>query len=88
MLQADDPMQCPHCSAVSAKRLVSRFARVRTEDQMIDALADEVEMMGEPDSPQAMRRFMREMGAAMDEDPYEMEQMFEEEMAAEEENAL
>lgn len=49
---------------------------------MIDSLADEVEMMGEPDNPQAMRRFMREMGAAMDEDPHEMEQIFEEEMAA------
>lgn len=85
MLQADDPMQCPHCSAISAQRLVSRFARVRSEDQMIDSLADEVEMMGEPDNPQAMRRFMREMGAAMDEDPHEMEQIFEEEMAAEEE---
>jgi putative FmdB family regulatory protein len=36
-----------------------------------------------PDDPQTMRRFMREMSAAMDEDPYEMEEIFEEELAAE-----
>lgn len=49
---------------------------------MIDDLADEVETMGEPDSPQAMKGFMRDMSAAMDEDPHEFEQMWEEEMGA------
>lgn len=82
MLQMDDPMECPQCGATDAQRLISRFRRLRTEDQMIDDLADEVETMGEPDSPQAMKGFMRDMSAAMDEDPHEFEQMWEEEMAA------
>jgi hypothetical protein len=64
---------------VSAVRLISRFARLRTEDDRIDELADRVESMGEPDSPAEMRRLIKEMGKAMDEDmSEEMEQMLEE----------
>lgn len=81
--QRDTPQTCPHCGAISERRLVSRVARLRTEDQMLDDLADRMEFMGDPESPSAMRQFMREMSAAMDEDPHEMEAMFEEEMAGE-----
>ena len=81
--QRDDPQPCPACGATESKRLVSRVARLRTEDQMLDDLADSMEFAGDPDDPQTMRRFMREMSAAMDEDPYEMEEIFEEELAAE-----
>jgi len=79
----DDPQVCPHCGATNAKRLVSRVARLRTEDQMLDDLADAMEFAGDPDDPKTMRHFLREMSAAMDEDPHEMEEMFEEELAGE-----
>jgi len=61
--------------------LVSRVARLRTEDQMLDDLADRMEFSGDPDDPRTMHQFMREMSSAMDEDPHEMEAMFEEELA-------
>lgn len=81
--QADDE-SCPHCGAKGAQRLVSRFARLRSEDDRIDEMADSLEMMGEPDSPAAMRQMMREMGKAMDEDVSdEMEEVFEADMAGE-----
>lgn len=81
--QRDEPQPCPACGAMESKRLVSRVARLRSEDQMLDDLADSMEFAGDPDDPQTMRRFMREMSAAMDEDPHEMEELFEEELAAE-----
>lgn len=73
---------CPKCGSKSIERLVSRFARVRSEDDRIDELADRLETMGEPDSPAEMRRLAREMGKAMDDDMAdEMEEMFESDMA-------
>lgn len=81
--QRDMPQTCPHCGVSTTRRLVSRVARLRTEDQMLDDLADRMEFMSDPESPAAMREFVREMSAAMDEDPHEMEAMFEEEMAGE-----
>ena len=73
--------KCPHCGSLQSKRLVSRFARLRTEDDRIDEIADELEIMGEPDSPAKMRTMVREMGKAMDDDmSSDMEEMFEADM--------
>jgi putative FmdB family regulatory protein len=75
--QADD-LRCPECGAEAGTKLVSRFARVRNEDDRIDEVADRLESMGEPDSPSQMREVMKEVGRAMDEDmSSEMEEMFE-----------
>ncbi|OYT74027.1 MAG: hypothetical protein CFK49_00210 [Armatimonadetes bacterium JP3_11] len=81
--ERDNPQPCPACGAAESKRLVSRVARLRSEDQMLDDLADSMEFAGDLDDPRTMRRFMREMSAAMDEDPHEMEEIFEEELASE-----
>jgi len=83
MAQRGNPQTCPYCGQSQTQRLVSRVARLRSEDQMLDDLADSLEFAGDPDDPATMRRFMREMSAAMDEDPHEMEAMFEEELAGE-----
>jgi putative FmdB family regulatory protein len=70
--------RCPHCGSSTTSKLVSRFARYRSEDDRIDEVADRMESMAEPDSPAEMREIMREMGKAMDEDVSdEMEEMFE-----------
>ncbi|GBC91722.1 hypothetical protein HRbin15_00177 [bacterium HR15] len=79
--ERDEPQVCPHCGATQSRRLVSRVARLRTEDQMLDDLADRMEMAGDPDDPRTMRTFLREMSAAMDEDPTEMEALLEEELS-------
>jgi len=79
--EADDE-KCSHCGSTSTSKLVSRFARYRTEDDRIDDLADRLETMGEPESATEMREVMKEMGRAMDEDVSdEMEQLFEDDMA-------
>jgi putative FmdB family regulatory protein len=79
--EADDE-RCPHCGSDQTSKLVSRFARVRTEDDRIDEVADRLESMGEPDSPSQMREVMKEVGRAMDEDvSADMEEMFEADMA-------
>lgn len=81
--QSDDE-RCPHCGALDATKLVSRFARYRGEDDRLDELADRMESVGEPDSPTEMRRMMREMGKAMDEDAAdEMEEMLEADLEGE-----
>lgn len=84
MVAEPDDTKCPHCGSQATSKLVSRFQRVRSEDDRIDALADELETMGEPESPSQMREMVKEMGKAMDEDMSdEMEEMFEADMAGE-----
>jgi putative FmdB family regulatory protein len=74
------PPQCPHCQSTRLNLQISRFARVRSEDESLDSLADEMEAMGDSEDPRAMRRLMREMGREMGEDlDEEFDQMMEEE---------
>lgn len=84
MTAEPDSEACPYCGSRDTNKLVSRFARHRNEDDRVDAIADQLEVMGEPDSPTQMREMMKEMGKAMDEDmSEEMEEMFEADMAGE-----
>ena len=62
------PPACPRCKATSLTKAVSRFARVRSEDDALESLADESAFGDIENDPKAMRRWMREMGKAMDED--------------------
>jgi len=74
------PLQCPRCNSTELTRQISRFARVRSDDESMDALASEMEAMGDGDDPKAMRRLMREMGREMGEDlDDDFEQMMDEE---------
>lgn len=72
---------CPGCGGVQLDRLVSRFARVRSEDDTLDSLTDESAFGDVENDPKAMRKWVREMGKAMDEDlDGDLEQAMEEEM--------
>ena len=62
------PLQCPHCASTELNRQISRFARVRNEDEALDDLAEEMESMGDTEDPKALRRMMKEMGSALGED--------------------
>lgn len=78
MIANASPPSCPHCSSSNLHRQMSRFARVRTEDDQLDALTDELESADES-SPAAMRRLVRAMGDEMGEDlSDEFEQILEE----------
>ena len=75
--QNSDPA-CPRCHSTVLNRQISRFARVRNEDDTLDSLADEMETIGGSDDPKTMRRMMRDVTAAMGEDmDGDFEQMLE-----------
>lgn len=74
------PLECPRCRSTDLHRQISRFARVRNEDDTLDSLADEMESIGDTDDPKTLRRMMKEVSGAMGEDLDEdFEQMMEEE---------
>lgn len=59
--------KCPHCGGANVNRLISRFARLRSEDDVIDSLADPSKM-GDLDDPVELQRWMKRMGKEMGED--------------------
>lgn len=78
------PLQCPKCASAEVNQRISRFARVRSEDDFLDNLADEMESAGDTEDPKVLRRLMREMGKGLGEDLDEdFEQMMEEEASGE-----
>ena len=67
MTAAGDTGTCPHCGGDRATKRVTRFARGRGDDDLMDDLADPTSM-GDMDDPKAMRRWAKEMGKEMGED--------------------
>jgi putative FmdB family regulatory protein len=77
MTAVSAPICCPQCGSSTAERLISRFARVRSEDDALDDIADTVEGMGDED-PKTLRRLMKDMTSALGEDmDDEIEEMIE-----------
>jgi phage shock protein A len=72
---------CPNCQSLNTTKLVSKFARFRTEDDRIDAMADRLESMNEPEFGSDLRNVVRELGKASDDDvSSELEELFEADM--------
>jgi putative FmdB family regulatory protein len=74
---------CPRCSGHNLERLMSRFSRVRSEEDRLDALADP-SAMGDIDEsdPASVARWAKKMGKEMGEDMGEdFDQVVEEAMA-------
>jgi putative FmdB family regulatory protein len=61
-----DP-KCPTCGSVELQKLISRFAVARSEDDMMEAMADPSKI-GDMESPRDMMRWMKQMGKEMGED--------------------
>lgn len=71
------PPTCPGCGSGQVTKLVSRFSRIKSEDERLDAFEDAA--MGAEDNPQAMRRLMSEMGKELGEDGEEdMDELIDE----------
>ena len=71
---------CPRCGSQKLERLMSRFARVRSEDDRLDALADPG-ALGDLDEsdPKSVTRWAKRMGKELGEDLGEdFDQMVEE----------
>lgn len=71
MVAEGPKQQCPRCGSVQIRKLISRFAIARTEDDILDDMADPTSL-GDPDDPKAMadwmRRVSREMGEELGDD--------------------
>jgi putative FmdB family regulatory protein len=62
------PPTCDRCGAQqSVRKEVSRFARLRSDDEALDSLADP-ENLGDLDNPAAMRKWAKNMGKELGED--------------------
>jgi putative FmdB family regulatory protein len=56
--------QCPKCQGMQLTRLISRIARIRSEEAMLENLADPAKL-GDLDDPRAMARWAKQMGRAL-----------------------
>lgn len=79
----NDAPRCPVCRSQQLKKLMSRFARGRSDDARMEALGDRLEEQNF-DDPRQLRHFAREMGREMGAESGEdlsdeMEAMIEEE---------
>jgi putative FmdB family regulatory protein len=60
-------LECPRCGSGEVRKLVSRFAVARSEDDLLDNLADP-STLGDPEDPRAMADWMRRVSREMGED--------------------
>ncbi len=77
----DEARACQHCGSARTSRLVSRVKTVRTEEQLMESLADPAKMSGiDENDPRTFatwaKKMAREMGENMDD---EIEAMAQEE---------
>jgi len=71
---------CPRCGGEHLERIMSRFARVRSEDARLDALADPSSFGGlDENDPKSVARWAKKMGGELGDDLGEdFDQMMEE----------
>jgi putative FmdB family regulatory protein len=55
---------CPACQGKDLARLISRVARVRSEDAMLEDLADPTKI-GDVEDPRNLARWAKQMGSAL-----------------------
>ena len=67
---SEEPVvECSHCGARAADRLMSRFAMPKSEAARLDAMSDPGSLGGlDADDPKSVGRWMRKMGQEMGED--------------------
>jgi putative FmdB family regulatory protein len=81
---------CPRCGGEHLTRLLSRFARLRSEDDRLESLADPSSLGNlDENDPQSVARWMKKMGGELGEDAGEdwdsmVDEALDEEAAGEE----
>jgi putative FmdB family regulatory protein len=58
---------CPGCQGKDLARLISRVARVRSEDARLEALADPTKI-GDVEDPRSLAKWAKNMGSALGDD--------------------
>jgi putative FmdB family regulatory protein len=78
---SEDPKaECTHCGSKKVRRLMSRFAMVRSEESRLEAMADPSKFAGlDENDPKSVARWMKKMGRELGEDVAgeEMDEMAE-----------
>lgn len=59
--------KCPNCGSENVVRLISRFSRLRSEDDIVDSLSDPAKM-GDIDDPRQLQSWMKHIGDALGEE--------------------
>ncbi len=69
-LPAEPSVACPRCGADDVRRLISRFAVLRSEDSRADDMADTAADLGDLDenNPRSVARWARRMSSKLGED--------------------
>lgn len=78
---------CPKCQGRSLSRLISRIARVRSEEAMLEDLADPTKI-GDFEDPRSLAKWAKKMGSALGDEAGDdfgevMDEMMESEMRGE-----
>lgn len=78
-----DHPPCEKCASTKTSRMVSRFKTVRSEDQILESMADPSSLSGlDENDPRSVARWAKKMAREMGEDMGdEIEAMAEEEIA-------
>ena len=82
-------LQCPRCESLEVKRVVSRFAMLKSEEARFETLADPGNFAGLDESdPRSIARWAKKMGKELGEDAGEdweqlVDEMLEEELGDE-----
>ncbi len=58
---------CPYCQGVNLSRLISRIARIHSEEDRLEALADPSKI-GDLEDPKSLRRWAHQMSSALGEE--------------------
>ena len=67
MVAQQAEQKCPRCGGTQLRKLVSRFTVARSEDDILDSVADPGSL-GDPEDPRAMADWMRRVSREMGED--------------------
>lgn len=78
-----EELRCPRCGGRRADKLVSRFRRLRSEEDVLENLADPSQI-GDLEDPRNLRNWARRLGREMGEDlDDDLDEMLDEEMEKE-----
>jgi len=61
-------VRCPRCGSAAVQRIPARIRMLRSEEALLESLADPARLGALEDDPRALGKMMREMGAALGED--------------------
>jgi putative FmdB family regulatory protein len=65
----ESALRCPHCSSRTMKRLISRFASIKSEEARLESLTDPSNLSGlDENDPASMARWLKRMGGELGED--------------------